>query len=203
MTSDADKVTIPNPATGLVLYNTNNGTNVDANYLYWWDGTKWIRPITDVQTAGTTPPAEIVWEFSAPATAPQFSEIEMSRTYAAGPFTVPTSGWYQLNFRTYFEVAFTSSVDPLAIPMAQMIFTVNTNNTVTDGTIPATDNGQLFDSRFNISKAASNPSGSPFLYLSGGKNYYMKYVAFPRITPSGNIKASISKERKVILKQFK
>ena len=72
----------------------------------------------------TTP--EIVWEFSATATALQFSEIEMSRTYAAGPFTVPTSGWYQLNFRTYFEVAFTSSVDPLAIPMAQMIFTVNT-----------------------------------------------------------------------------
>lgn len=47
-----DIVTIPNPAVGLIIYNTTNSatdTAIEANTFYFWNGTNWI----DVSTSET------------------------------------------------------------------------------------------------------------------------------------------------------
>lgn len=56
LTGNIDKTTIANPATGLLVFNTNNGTNntplittddVQANSFYYWDGTKWSPMVSN------------------------------------------------------------------------------------------------------------------------------------------------------------
>lgn len=42
LNSTQDTVTIPNPATGLFVYNTGTGTLTIKGY-YYWDGSKWAR----------------------------------------------------------------------------------------------------------------------------------------------------------------
>ena len=45
LTSGTDNVTIPNPATGLLVYNTGNNANLVAGY-YYWNGTNWATIAT-------------------------------------------------------------------------------------------------------------------------------------------------------------
>ena len=40
LTSGTDNSTIPNPATGLLVYNTGNNPNLVAGY-YYWNGANW------------------------------------------------------------------------------------------------------------------------------------------------------------------
>lgn len=46
LTGNADTVTIPNPAVGLLVYNTSDAgtfpSNVLANRYYFWNGTQWV-----------------------------------------------------------------------------------------------------------------------------------------------------------------
>ena len=45
LTSGTDNTTIPNPATGLLLYNTGNNAGLAAGY-YYWNGTSWATIAT-------------------------------------------------------------------------------------------------------------------------------------------------------------
>lgn len=197
--SATDKVTIPNPATGLMVYNTNNGTNVDANYLYWWDGAKWVRPITDMQTVGTTPPQVISWIFSVAGEPGSVHLIQPNIIHTVGPFTVSSSGWYLMNFRMYFMTTFgTAPASDTEMPLAKVWFVVSQSASTT-----SMDEGQLFDSRFYISESQVNPNTSPFLYLQAGRQYYIKYRAETSLTPANKINIYVSKERRAVLQQFK
>ena len=42
LTSTTDIITIPNPATALLVYNTGNNVNLSAGY-YYWNGTAWTK----------------------------------------------------------------------------------------------------------------------------------------------------------------
>ncbi len=45
LTSDTDNTTIPNPATGLLVYNTGNNVGLVAGY-YYWNGSSWATIAT-------------------------------------------------------------------------------------------------------------------------------------------------------------
>lgn len=55
--SSTDVVTIPSPATGLLVFNTQNsgtGTNaVEANRIYFWDGTQWAKASVESTSSDT------------------------------------------------------------------------------------------------------------------------------------------------------
>ncbi len=61
LNSTSDITTIPSPATGLLVYNTNTATDVTPGF-YYWDGSRWVRLLNAqsedwklVGNAGTNP----------------------------------------------------------------------------------------------------------------------------------------------------
>lgn len=196
LTSTRDVTTVPNVVKGLMVYNTNTQNDVEADHHYWWDGEKWTRAIT-AEKVGTIEPPTINWDNSAGAPF-AFTDIPTNQYQVMGPYYVSNSGWYSAHIRTYFLGVYTTTPAPAApLPTVVVTYSINDNNRT--GSF-ATDDGQLFDSRFYAHQMEANPQSAPYMYLKAGQAYYVKYIIRP-ITP--NTKGQISTEKRIVLKQFK
>ena len=51
LNSPTDQITVNNPATGLIVYNTGSGTLTTPGY-YYWNGSSWVRMITANEGGG-------------------------------------------------------------------------------------------------------------------------------------------------------
>ena len=57
LTSTTDVVTIPAPATSLLVYNTNAAMTGGAIGFWYWDGTVWVQALGPTGPAGAPGPA--------------------------------------------------------------------------------------------------------------------------------------------------
>ena len=76
LTSTTDIITIPNPATALLVYNTGSNVNLSAGY-YYWKGTNWER----ISSNGTILASNAVI-VSATGTAPTSGTRTIDQTFA-------------------------------------------------------------------------------------------------------------------------
>ena len=76
LTSTTDIITIPNPATALLVYNTGSNVNLSAGY-YYWKGTNWER----ISSNGTILDSNAVI-VSATGTAPTSGTRTIDQTFA-------------------------------------------------------------------------------------------------------------------------
>ena len=160
LTSTTDIITIPNPATALLVYNTGSNVNLSAGY-YYWKGTNWERISSNGTILGLVQTVII----SATITTPSTGTRTVDRTYAVDNGAMKTM-YLQLG---YVGSAAGSGDYIFSLPTG---ITFNTNagyNPIFTGTI------------FNPSYSAMAPSIIPIsgvITQSGAWNQYMSVVPY-------------------------
>ncbi len=96
-----DATTIPTPATGLLVYNTNTsapGATAVTPGFYYWDGTQWVRLLntqsddwTIFGNAGTNPTTNFIGTTDAQDLAVRTNNAEVMRVMAAGNVGIGTT----------------------------------------------------------------------------------------------------------------
>lgn len=93
LTSVTDATTIPNPATGLLVYNTGTNVNLAAGY-YYWNGASWSTIATATIAGSGVVASDMVKLY-----AEGYSNASGKIAHANGKvFSVPVSGRYLFDF---------------------------------------------------------------------------------------------------------
>ena len=114
LTSTTDIITIPNPATALLVYNTGSNVNLSAGY-YYWKGTNWER----ISSNGTILASNAVI-VSATGTAPTSGTRTIDKTFAVDNGATKT-----ITLQLGFEAGGAGSGDYLISLPAGITFNTN------------------------------------------------------------------------------
>ena len=114
LTSTTDIITIPNPATALLVYNTGSNVNLSAGY-YYWKGTNWER----ISSNGTILASNAVI-VSATGTAPTSGTRTIDQTFAVDNGATKT-----ITLQLGFEAGGAGSGDYLISLPAGIYFNTN------------------------------------------------------------------------------
>jgi hypothetical protein len=187
LTSDTDKVTIPNPVMGMMCIGLIDTGAISKGQLYWFDGFKWIAPLTQ-NRVGSIPPIPTNWIWSSATIDP----IVSNNVYVNGPFTVPSTGWYSFINQIFFTHTVPSGANSDYNPLTTV--TICENDTTS-----LIGSGQIWQTRFVTSAQATTPPTPGFLFLQAGSSYYVKHVS--DIPPGYGL--FVSAQRQMIVAPFK
>jgi hypothetical protein len=110
LSSNTDNTSIPNPATGLIAYNTatpGNGTITPG--LVTWDGTKWLKMVTEIPKVegSTVQRSNLVPSMVTTTAGTQTNPAGILLNF--GSLVIPEDGSYAFSFRIYGKTTGTGS----------------------------------------------------------------------------------------------
>lgn len=164
LTSSSDNSTIPNPATGLLVYNTGNNNGLVAGY-YYWNGSVW----TTIATAGGS--GSVAAEFGSVILSSNVN-IPNATPVDVVTFTLPSAGTWEVIYylRAQGTAGFAGEfaiydANNIVVPNSEILAAYGETGSTGTGVIRITTNSSAV---YKLKGFASGGASYPFQAITDG-----------------------------------